>query len=168
MKLTSFLATLSIGVIAGLLLAPKKGEELREDLVNKTKETYSSLKDMTREDLEFAFNKAVDDIKVSINEFDVNKFKASTADKIKEAETKLNEIKVKLEGVLESVRSSDYYKDAKDSVSKVSKDVVKKVGDIKAKITDNDFTSLAELDDEIDEVDEELDVVIKDLKNEEE
>lgn len=37
MKLMKFVATLGIGAIAGMLLAPKKGSELRKDLIEKEK-----------------------------------------------------------------------------------------------------------------------------------
>ena len=51
MKLGRFLTTLGIGALAGMLLAPKKGSELREELKGKGKETLDSAKEMTVEDL---------------------------------------------------------------------------------------------------------------------
>ena len=39
MKLGRFLTTLGIGALVGMLLAPKKGSELREELKGKGKET---------------------------------------------------------------------------------------------------------------------------------
>ena len=42
MKLGRFLTTLGIGALAGMLLAPKKGSELREELKGKGKETLNS------------------------------------------------------------------------------------------------------------------------------
>ena len=50
MKLGRFLTTLGIGALAGMLLAPKKGSELREELKDKGKETLDSAKEMTVED----------------------------------------------------------------------------------------------------------------------
>ena len=50
MKLGRFLTTLGIGALAGMLLAPKKGSELREELKGKGKETLDSAKEMTVED----------------------------------------------------------------------------------------------------------------------
>ena len=50
MKLGRFLTTLGIGALVGMLLAPKKGSELREELKDKGKETLDSAKEMTVED----------------------------------------------------------------------------------------------------------------------
>ena len=50
MKLGRFLTTLGIGALVGMLLAPKKGSELREELKGKGKETLDSAKEMTVED----------------------------------------------------------------------------------------------------------------------
>lgn len=50
MKLGRFLTTLGIGALAGMLLAPKKGSELREELKGKGKEALDSAKEMTVED----------------------------------------------------------------------------------------------------------------------
>ena len=47
MKLGRFLTTLGIGALVGMLLAPKKGSELREELKDKGKETLDSAKEMT-------------------------------------------------------------------------------------------------------------------------
>ena len=47
MKLGRFLTTLGIGALAGMLLAPKKGSELREELKGKGKETLDSAKEAT-------------------------------------------------------------------------------------------------------------------------
>ena len=43
MKKTSFLAGAAIGLVAGLLLAPKKGEEMREELADNAKRIKGKL-----------------------------------------------------------------------------------------------------------------------------
>ena len=44
MKLGRFLTTLGIGALAGMLLAPKKGSELREELKIREKKLLTVLK----------------------------------------------------------------------------------------------------------------------------
>ena len=47
MKINKFLVGLGIGDVVGMLIAPKKGSELREDIVNKSKE-LSEAKDLSK------------------------------------------------------------------------------------------------------------------------
>ena len=71
MKLGRFLTTLGIGALAGMLLAPKKGSELREELKDKGKETLDSAKEMTVEDYQKLISETIDSIKKTVDEFDV-------------------------------------------------------------------------------------------------
>ena len=50
MKFGKVLFGVGLGVLAGLLFAPKKGSELREDIKAKSKSTYDYLTSLTRED----------------------------------------------------------------------------------------------------------------------
>lgn len=77
MKLGKFLTAASLGAIVGLLLAPKKGKDLREDLKVKSKETYDKVKGMTKEDLEAIIGETIDNVKKSVDEFDSDEFKAT-------------------------------------------------------------------------------------------
>ena len=52
MKFGKVLFGVGLGVLAGLLFAPKKGSELREDIKAKSKSTYDYLASLTREDVE--------------------------------------------------------------------------------------------------------------------
>ena len=47
MKMASFVAGATIGLVAGLLLAPKKGEDLREELADNAKKLKDKLYKMT-------------------------------------------------------------------------------------------------------------------------
>ena len=84
MKLGRFLTTLGIGALAGMLLAPKKGSELREELKGKGKETLDSAKEMTVEDYQKLISETIDSIKKTVDEFDVDEFKESSLEKINE------------------------------------------------------------------------------------
>ncbi|MFQ8704441.1 MAG: YtxH domain-containing protein [Thomasclavelia sp.] len=158
MKIGKFIAGIGIGTVIGMLLAPKKGSELREDLKEKSQELYDKAQNMTKEDFEDLINNTIEEIKLSIDEFDVEEFKESTG-------TKLAEVKVKLEQLASSVKSSDEYANFKASVAKVSSDLTNKLNEIKTKIQDKDFDAIKELDDAMDDIEDELDVIIEDLKD---
>ena len=79
--------------------------------------------------------------------------------------TKLSEVKGKLEELANSVKSSDEYANFKASVTKISDEMTSKLNEIKDKIQDKDFDALKELDDAMDDIEDELDVIIEDLKD---
>ena len=112
MKLGKFIAGLGIGTVVGMLVAPKKGSELREELKSKGTQAYNNAKDMTKEDVQNLISKTVDDIKKAIDEFDVDEFKNTTG-------AKLGNVKTKLEDLGESVQNSTEYAQFKDAVKKV-------------------------------------------------
>ena len=112
MKLGRFLTTLGIGALVGMLLAPKKGSELREELKGKGKETLDSAKEMTVEDYQKLISETIDSIKKTVDEFDVDDFKDSSL-------AKLNELKDKFDDVVTKLQDSDQYSKLKDQVDNV-------------------------------------------------
>lgn len=158
MKLGKFIAGIGIGTVIGMLCAPKKGSELREDLKEKSQDLYDKAQNMTKDDVETLINNAIEEIKLAIDEFDVEEFKEASVEK-------LAEIKTKLEELAKSVKSSDEYASFKESVAKVSDDVTTKFQEIKTKVQDKDFDVMQELDDAMDDIEDELDVIIEDLKD---
>ena len=147
MKFGKFIAGIGIGTVVGMLFAPKKGSELRGDLKEKSQELYDKTQNMTKEDVKTLVNNTIEEIKLAIDEFDMEEFKDTTS-------TKLSEVKEKLEELANSVKSSEEYENFKASVTK-----------IKDKIQDKDFDALKELDDAMDDIEDELDVIIEDLKD---
>ena len=83
MKLGRFLTTLGIGALAGMLLAPKKGSELRAELKAKGKETLDSAKEMT-------FDK-INEVKEKMSEQEFDDF-SDLEDEINDIEDDLNVI----------------------------------------------------------------------------
>lgn len=158
MKIGRFLATLSIGAIAGMLLAPKKGSELRAELKEKGKDTLNTAKEMSLEDYQQLLSKTLDDIKKAIDEFDVEEFTDKSL-------VKLNELKDKIDEVVVKVQESDEYAQIKDSVEKVIVEVNDKINDVKDKINEQEFDDFSELEDEIDDIEDNLNVIIDDLKD---
>ena len=158
MKFGKFIAGIGIGTIVGMLFAPKKGSELREDLKEKSQELYDKAQNIKKEDVETLVNNTIEEIKLAIDEFDMEEFKDTTS-------TKLSEVKGKLEELANSVKSSDEYANFKASVTKISDEMTSKLNEIKDKIQDKDFDALKELDDAMDDIEDELDVIIEDLKD---
>ena len=158
MKFGKFIAGIGIGTIVGMLFAPKKGSELREDLKEKSQELYDKAQNITKEDVETLVNNTIEEIKLAIDEFDMEEFKDTTS-------TKLSEVKGELEELANSVKSSDEYANFKASVTKISDEMTSKLNEIKDKIQDKDFDALKELDDAMDDIEDELDVIIEDLKD---
>lgn len=158
MKLGRFLTTLGIGAIAGMLLAPKKGSELREELKGKGKETLDNAKEMTVEDYQKLIGETIDGLKRTVDEFDVDEFKENSL-------VKLNELKDKFDDVVTKLQDSDQYSKLKDQVDKIIVDVNDKVNDIKEKVSEQEFDDFSDLEDEINDIEDDLNVIIDDLKD---
>lgn len=158
MKLGKFITGLGIGAVIGMLFAPKKGSELRDDLKEKGAKAYDNAKNMTKEDVQDLINNSIDELKRAIDEFDFDEFKETTGQK-------LNEVKTKLEDLAKTVQNSEEYASFKDSVKKVSDDIGSKMEEIKTKVKEKDFAGMKALEEGIDEIEEELDVIIDDLKD---
>ena len=135
MKLGRFLTTLGIGALVGMLLAPKKGSELREELKGKGKETLDSAKEMTVEDYQKLISETIDSIKKTVDEFDVDDFKDSSL-------AKLN-----------------------DQVDNVIVQVNDKINEVKEKMSEQEFDDFSDLEDEINDIEDDLNVIIDDLKD---
>ena len=158
MKIGKFIAGVGIGTVVGMLLAPKKGSELRQDLKDKSQELYDKAQNMTKEDIETLVNNTIEEIKQAIEEFDLDEFKEATG-------AKLSNLKDKLEQLANSIKSSDEYANFKEAVNKVSTDLTSTISEIKTKIQDKDFDAIQKLDDAMDDIEDELDIIIEDLKD---
>ena len=158
MKIGKFIAGVGIGTVIGMLLAPKKGSELRQDLKDKSQELYDKAQNMTKEDIETLVNNTIEEIKQATEEFDLDEFKEATG-------AKLSNLKDKLEQLANSIKSSDEYANFKEAVNKVSTDLTSTISEIKTKIQDKDFDAIQKLDDAMDDIEDELDIIIEDLKD---
>ena len=158
MKIGKFIAGVGIGTVIGMLLAPKKGSELRQDLKDKSQELYVKGHYMSKDDIETLVNNTIEEIKQAIEEFDLDEFKEATG-------AKLSNLKDKLEQLANSIKSSDEYANFKEAVNKVSTDLTSTISEIKTKIQDKDFDAIQKLDDAMDDIEDELDIIIEDLKD---
>lgn len=159
MKLGKFIFGLGIGAIAGLLLAPKKGSELREDIKNESMKAYDNLKNLTKEDVEAMLGQTIETVKKSVDEFDVDVFKETT-------KTKLAELEAKLEDFASQVKETDQYMQVKESVVDLAEKVNSKMEEVKTKVLDATLNDedLNELEEEIDDVEDKLEEMIEEIK----
>ena len=155
MKLGKFILGLGIGAAAGLLFAPKKGSELREDIKRESLKAYDNVKNMTKEDVEAMLGQTIETVKKTVDEFDVDTFKAST-------KTKLADLEAKLEEFASKVKETDQYMLVRENVLDISEKVNTKIDEVKTKVIDSDFTEdiFEDLENEIDDVEDKLEEMI--------
>ena len=82
MKMGKFIVGLGVGTVIGLLLAPKKGSELVEDINTSFLKVKENLKDMTKEDVVNKLNDTIANVQSYVREFDYASYKASTKEKM--------------------------------------------------------------------------------------
>ena len=116
----------AIGAGIALLFAPKKGEELRKELLDKISELCDKLKDVDEDEVKATIEKKVNEIKEGINDLDSEKVKKAAIKKADELKVKAEELvkyaKEKGEPVL--IENSEA---VLKKVIKVSKDALKKL-----------------------------------------
>ena len=90
--LLKFVAGLGIGVGAGMLLAPKSGEELRKDLMKKINELLEKVKDIDMKEVSEDFKKKIANLKEEIEDLDKEKVLEIAKKKSEELKNKANEL----------------------------------------------------------------------------
>lgn len=126
--LGKFIAGVAIGAAAGILLAPKSGEETRKDLKKKFDELVNNIKGIEPSDVKEYFEKQVENIKKEIKEFDKEKA-------VKAAKEKANKIKKDLDKLL---------KEAKEKATPVIQESVSKLRTNTIKVLKNTVEKLEE------------------------
>ena len=124
--LGKFVLGAGIGAALGLLFAPKKGSELREDLKKKLDELLGKVREIDANEIKDEFFKKVDDLKKELADLDKEKVKKIAKEKgeaVKEkAEELVNLAKEKGTPVLEGIA-----KDVKAKTASVVREVLKKL-----------------------------------------
>lgn len=158
MKIGKFLVGLGVGTVVGLLIAPKKGSELREDIKRESLNAYDNLKNMTKEDVEAMVGQTIETIKKTVDEFDAEEFKGV-------ASAKLGELEDKLELLAAKVKESEQFATVSANVADLTEKVNVKIEEVKAKVKKSEFSKedLIELKDEIDTVEEKLEEIIEEI-----
>ena len=124
--LGKLLAGLGIGAGLGLLFAPKKGSETREDLKKRIVELTNKVKEIDVEEVKKEFNTKMDEIKKELEDLDKEKVLKIAKEKGEELKKKADELvelaKEKGTPVLEGMAD-----DIRTKAISVTKDVLKKL-----------------------------------------
>lgn len=124
--LGKLVAGIGIGAGLGMLFAPKKGSELREDLKKKINELTDKVKEIDVEEVKKKFNTKVDEIKNDLEDLDKEKALKLAKEKGALLKTKTDELvelaKEKGTPVLEGIAE-----DLRQKAIEVTKDVLKKL-----------------------------------------
>lgn len=124
--LGKFLVGLGVGAGLGLLFAPKKGSELREDLKKKIREFADRVKEIDIEEVKKEFNAKLDEIKNDLEDLDKEKILKIAKEKGELLKIKVDELvelaKEKGTPVLEGMAD-----DVRQKAIIVTKDVLKKL-----------------------------------------
>ena len=128
-----FLLGALVGVGIGVLIAPKKGSETREDLKKKIDEFMTKVKSLDKEEVKKQIEAKLEKLKKDIKELDKEKVLSVAKEKcakIKEESKKLVELaKEKGTPVLEKAAN-----DVRDVAIKVTKDILEKLENGQKKI----------------------------------
>lgn len=124
--LLKLVAGIGIGVGAGMLLAPKSGEELRKDLSKKLGELIDKAKEIDVKEVSDDFKLKIEDLKKEIEDLDKEKALALAKKKGEQLKDKANELlalaKEKGTPVLEKTAA-----DVRTKAIQVTKEVLKKL-----------------------------------------
>lgn len=124
--LFKLLAGIGIGVGAGMLLAPKSGEELRKDLSKKINELLDKAKEIDVNEVADDFKTKLTELKKDIEDLDKEKALAIAKEKSEDLKVKANELlalaKEKGTPVIEKAAA-----EVKEKAIQVTKEVLKKL-----------------------------------------
>ena len=124
--LGKLVAGIGIGAGLGMLFAPKKGSELRDDIKKKINELTDKVKEIDVEEVKKEFNTKVDEIKNDLEDLDKEKALKLAKEKGALLKTKTDELvelaKEKGTPVLEGIAE-----DLRQKAIEVTKDVLKKL-----------------------------------------
>lgn len=156
MKLTKFIIGLGVGVVAGMLVAPKKGSELVEDIKTNSKKVYDKTKNLTKEDVIDAISKTSDKLKIAVEEFDSDKAKATTREKIDTVKTSIDEL-------VQKAKENETCQDVLTRIETLSTKAMEKIAEYKEKVVEYGTDISEEVEEELDEFKDEIDEIIEEM-----
>ncbi len=163
MQLKSIIFGIGVGVVAGLLCAPKKGSELRSDIKNTSKKAYDKTKNLTKEDVVDVLNSSYSALIKAIEDFDVDEVKVNT-------KAQLDELKVSMDELAQKAKDSNNINEIIDRINEISKNAVDRVNEYKDQLLDSGKEAYEEVSeavkDELEEVKEEIDDLVEEMDKE--
>ncbi len=90
--LKAFVAGTVVGATLGVLYAPKKGSETREDLKNLVNDLWEKAKEIKFDDVKKAVTKKIEEIKKELKELDKEKVVAIAKEKAAKLREKVEEL----------------------------------------------------------------------------
>lgn len=154
MKLGKLLVGLGIGTVIGMLIAPKKGSELVEDINAKVKDAKEAAKELKKEDVIAKFNETTASVQKAIKEFDKEEFKETTKVKLENLGTKISDLK-------EKVVESDQFNKMVGTFNNIANTVNDKVEEIIDELELDEISE--EIEEEIDDTAKEIEELIQEM-----
>ena len=160
-----FIFGVGVGVVAGILCAPKKGSEMVKEIKDTSKKAYDKSKNLTKDDVIEAINTTSDKLKKAVEEFDYDKAKESTKDKVSEVKTNLDEL-------VQKAKDNESCQEVLERIDELSKKAMDKINEYKDKIVEygqdlyDDIED--EFDEELDDVNKEIDDLLDEIEEDEE
>lgn len=154
MKLGKLLVGLGIGTVIGMLIAPKKGSELVEDINAKVKDAKEAAKELKKEDVIAKFNETTASVQKAIREFDKEEFKETTKVKLENLGTKISDLK-------EKVVESDQFNKMVGTFNNIANTVNDKVEEIIDELELDEISE--EIEEEIDDTAKEIEELIQEM-----
>ena len=154
MKLGKLLVGLGIGTVIGMLIAPKKGSELVEDINAKVKDAKEAAKELKKEDVIAKFNETTASVQKAIKEFDKEEFKETTKVKLENLGTKISDLK-------EKVVESDQFNKMVGTFNNIANTVNDKVEEIIDELELEEISE--EIEEEIDDTAKEIEELIQEM-----
>ena len=142
-----------------MLCAPKKGSEMVEDIKEGSKKAYDKSKNLTKEDVVEMINTTADKMKLAVEEFDAEKVKETTKEK-------LTDVKVGLDELVQKAKDNESCQEVLERIEVLSQKAMEKINEYKDKIVEYGQDIYDQMDEELDDVKEEIDDLLEEIAEE--